>query len=252
MDQFIEREIGRQYALSWTSESSTASRISPLGRENKKGTHLTIQRRFYKEADKSGLTTLQEVNEFFWAWLEQCYHQAKHKGIGMPPLERWQMEEHLMERLSLETLEQKMQRRTYRGVDFKTALIRLNGKRYQASQNLAGEKRLQVRWPFDDESAETSGAMEYLWNAWSACCGTDIDYSKRPVKKADEEPKVLDCSKQLRLSMVARHRRREDACGYEKNHLFPRTRLCRGKLPGANAERIDRALQMSVQALITA
>ena len=80
--------------------------------------YLTIQRRFYKEADKSGLTTLQELNEFFWAWLEQCYHQAKHKGIGMPPLERWQMEEHLIERLSLETLEQKMQRRTYRGVDF--------------------------------------------------------------------------------------------------------------------------------------
>lgn len=179
----------------------------PSGKGKQERHYLTIQRRFYKEAEKSGLTTLEELNEFFWAWLEQCYHQVKHKGIGMPPLERWQIEEHLIERLSLETLEQKMQRRAYRDVDFKTALIRLNGKRYQASQNLAGEKRVQVRWPFDDESAVNifrNGALR--GRAELFVVGADIDYSKRPVRKADDEPKVLDCSKALRLSMVARHR----------------------------------------------
>ena len=169
--------------------------------------YLTIQRRFYREAEKSGLTTLDELNEFFWAWLEQCYHQESHKGIGMPPLERWQMEEHLIERLSLETLEQKMQRRAYRDVDFKTSLIRLNGKRYQASQGLAGERRMQLRWPFDDESAVNiwrNGV--FVERAELLVVGPDIDYSKRPQRKEADEPKVLDCSKQLRLSMVARHR----------------------------------------------
>ena len=178
----------------------------PSGKGKQERYYLTLQRRFYKEASKSGLTTLQELNEFFWAWLEQCYHEVKHKGIGMPPLERWQMEEHLIERLSLETLEQKMQRRTYRSVDFKTSLIRLNGKRYQASQNLAGQKRVQVRWPFDDESAVNiwrNGV--FAERAELLIVGADIDYSKRPVRKVDDEPKVLDCSKQLRLSMVARH-----------------------------------------------
>lgn len=65
------------------------------------------------------------------------------------------MEEHLIKRLSLEELDEKMLRRAYRDVDFKTALIRLNGKRYQASQSLAGQKKVQLRWPFDDESAVT-------------------------------------------------------------------------------------------------
>lgn len=180
----------------------------PSGKGKQERHYLTIQRRFYKEAKKSGLTTLQELNEFFWAWLEQCYHQVKHKGIGMPPLERWQVEEHLIKRLSLETLEQKMQRRTYRDVDFKTALIRLNGKLYQASKSVAGVKRVQVRWLFDDESAVNiwrDGA--FVERAELLVVGADIDYSKRPVRtKEDDEPKVLDCSKQLRLSMVARHR----------------------------------------------
>jgi transposase InsO family protein len=178
----------------------------PPGKGKQERHYLTIQRRFYKEAEKSGLTTLQELNEFFWAWLEQFYHQVKHRSLGMPPLERWQMEEHLIERLPLETLEQKMQRRAYRDVDFKTALIRLNGKRYQASQSLAGAKRVQVRWPFEDQSAVNvwRGGV-FVERAELFVAGADIDYSKRPVRKTDDEPKVFDCSKQLRLSMVARH-----------------------------------------------
>jgi len=181
----------------------------PPGKGKQERHYLTIQRRFYKEAEKSGLTTLQELNEFFFAWLEQCYHQETHKGIGMPPLERWQMEENLIERLSLETLEQKMQRRTFRDVDFKTSLIRLNGKRYQASQKLAGEKKVQVRWAFDDESAVNIFRKGvFMERAELLVVGADIDYSKRPVRKEedDDEAKVLDCAKQLRLSMVARRR----------------------------------------------
>jgi hypothetical protein len=117
------------------------------------------------------------------------------------------MEEDLIERLSVETLEQKMQRRAYRDVDFKTALIRLNGKRYQASQKLAGEKRVQVRWAFDDESAVSIVRNgEIMERAELLVVGADIDYSKRPERKEADDPKVLDCSKQLRLSMVARHR----------------------------------------------
>jgi putative transposase len=179
----------------------------PPGKGKQERHYLTLQRRFYKEAEKSGLRTLQELNEFFFAWLEQCYHQEKHKGIGMPPLERWQEEEHLIERLSLETLEQKMQRRAYRDVDFKTAVIRLNGKRYAASQGLAGEKRVQLRWPFDDESAVNIWRKGvFMERAELLVVGADIDYSKRPVRKEEDEAKVLDCAKQLRLSMVARRR----------------------------------------------
>jgi hypothetical protein len=165
-----------------------------------------MQMRFYKEAKKAGITTLQELNEFFWAWLDECYHKVKHNTLKMTPLERWQREEASIKRLSQEDIARCMQLRTRRTVDTKTALIRLDGRRYQASQSLAG-KRLQVRWPFDDISAVNiwqSGA--FLERAELFVPSADIDYSKRPVRKQDEEPKVLDCSKQLRLSLVARYR----------------------------------------------
>jgi len=109
--------------------------------------------------------------------------------------------------LSLEKLHEAMQRRERRTVNERTGLIQLNGKLYQASQNLAG-KRLQIRWPFDDESAV------FIWQDGGFCeraplfiPAADIDYSKRPQRQKKEEgPKVLDCSKRLRLSLVAKYR----------------------------------------------
>lgn len=184
-----------------------SEKYRPSGKGKQERHYLTIQRRFYREAEKSGLTTLEELNEFFFAWLEQCYHQEKHKGIGIPPIERWQMEEHLVERLSLQTLDEKMQRRASRDVDFKTALIRLNGKHYQASRRLAGVRKVQARWPFNDESAvNIFQDGKFVERAEMFVAGPNIDYSKRPQRKTEEEPRVLDCSKRLRLSMVARHR----------------------------------------------
>ena len=99
-----------------------------------------------------------------------------------------------------------MQLRARRTVDSKTALIRLEGKRYQASRELGG-KRVQVRWPFDDDSAVNiwqSGA--FVERAELFVPSADVDYAKRPQRKREEEPKVLDCSKKLRLSLVAKYR----------------------------------------------
>ena len=184
-----------------------AEEYHPEGKGKQERHYLTIQMRFYKEAKKSGILTIQELNEFFWAWLDECYHKVKHQSLGMTPLERWQREEASIKRLSLEELHQCMQLRDRRTIDSKTALIRLDGKRYQASQNLAG-KRVQVRWPFDDDSAVNvwrDGA--FVERAPLFVPSADIDYSKRPNRpQKREEPKVLDCSKQLRLSLVAKYR----------------------------------------------
>jgi putative transposase len=183
-----------------------AEEYKPEGKGKQERYYLTIQMRFYKEAKKAGIVTLQELNEFFWAWLDECYHKVKHNTLKMPPLERWQKEEGLIKRLSQEDIRRCMQLRTRRTVDTKTSLIRLDGRRYQASQNLAG-RRVQIRWPFDDNSAVNiwqSGA--FVERAELFVPSADIDYSKRPQRKQEEEPKVLDCSKRLRLSMVAKYR----------------------------------------------
>lgn len=178
----------------------------PEGKGKQERHYLTIQMRFYKEATKAGIVTLQELNEFFWAWLDECYHKVKHNSLKMTPLERWQQEEDSIKRLSQEEIQRCMQLRTRRTVDTKTALIRLDGRRYQASRSLAG-KRLQVRWPFDDISAVNiwqSGA--FVERAELFVPSSDIDYSKRPQRSQEDEPKVLECSKKLRLSLVAKYR----------------------------------------------
>lgn len=179
----------------------------PEGKGKQERYYLTIQTRFYKEAEKAGILNIQELNEFFWAWLDECYHKAEHNTLKMTPLARWQREEARIKRLSLEEIQRCLQLRRYRKVDSKTALIRLEGKRYQASQNLGG-KRVQVRWPFDDDSTVNiwqHGA--FLERAERFVPSADIDYSKRPLRQKEEKgPKVLDCSKQLRLSMVAKYR----------------------------------------------
>lgn len=179
----------------------------PEGKGKQERYYLTIQMRFYKEAQKAGLATLQDLNEFFWAWLDECYHKVKHQTLKMTPLQRWQMDESLVKRISFERIHEAMQLRARRTVDTKTAQIRLNGKRYQASRNLAGQ-RMQVRWPFDDESAVNIWREgEFFERAELFVAGADIDYSKRPQRQAaEEEPKVLDCSKQFRAALVAKFR----------------------------------------------
>jgi len=179
----------------------------PEGKGKQERHYLTIKMRFYKEAKKAGIATLADLNEFFWAWLDQCYHNVKHTSLGMTPLERWQMEESRITRLSLERLHEAMQLRCRRTVDTKTALIRVNGKRYQAGRNLAGQ-RVQIRWPFDDQSAVNIWREgDFYERAELFTPLQDIDYSKRPDRRGkDEEPKVLDCSKQLRAALVSKYR----------------------------------------------
>jgi hypothetical protein len=162
--------------------------------------------RFYKEAKKAGLGTLEELNEFFWAWLDECYHKVKHSTLKMEPLVRWQKEEERIERISQEKIQQCLQLRARRTVHTKTAQIKLNGRCYQASQSQAG-KRVQLRWPFDDESAVNiwrNGV--FVERAELYVTPSDIDYSKRPQRKREEEEKILECSKQFRLALVASYR----------------------------------------------
>jgi len=179
----------------------------PSGKGKQERHYLTIQMRFYKEAQKSGLATLPELNEFFWAWLDECYHKVKHRSIGMTPLERWQMEEGLVQRISFEQLHEAMQLQVRRKIDNRTALIRLNGKHYQASKHLAGQ-RVQVRWPFDDESAvNIFRDRVFVERAELYVAKPDIDYAKRPQRQVrKEEPKVLECSKKFRSALVAKFR----------------------------------------------
>lgn len=179
----------------------------PPGRGKVERHYLTIQRSFYKEAQHSGLQTLEELNQFFWAWLDQRYHKDEHSGIKMSPLARWQKEEEFIKRVPPERLQESLKMRRNRTVDFKTSLIRLDGRRYQASKELGGEK-IQVRWQFDRiDEVEVWKQGEFVEKARLFLPSPDIDYSKRPVRESKREPgEVLEGSKKYRQLLIANYK----------------------------------------------
>ena len=50
----------------------------------------TCKSAFYPEAISSGIETLDELNRFFWGFLDEQYHQKVHSSTGQTPLDRWE------------------------------------------------------------------------------------------------------------------------------------------------------------------
>jgi putative transposase len=183
--------------------------------------YLTIQRSFYKEAQHAGLQTLAELNEFFWAWLDLRYHKEEHSSIKQAPLARWQEQEDMLKRVLPEKLAEALKLRANRKVNFKTALINVDGRRYQASKSLAGDN-IQVRWEFDrTDQVEVWKQGEFVEIAQLYVEPTDIDYSRRPSREAVVEPGcVLKSSKSYRLALVAKCRGDRQVSRDEQSELL--------------------------------
>lgn len=103
---------------------------------------------FLTEVRLSGVKTLEELNDLFWAWLEVEYHQKPHGETKEPPLIRWA--KHLLNFRKAEPSELasiflwKEKRKSS-----KTSLISLCGNEYELSPHLA-DRWVEVRFnPFD-------------------------------------------------------------------------------------------------------
>lgn len=49
-----------------------------------------VRQAFLPEVEVAHITTLEELNASFWAWLEVIYHRRTHSETGQSPLERYQ------------------------------------------------------------------------------------------------------------------------------------------------------------------
>lgn len=171
----------------------------------------TIKAGFYEEAKHSGLQSLEQLNEFFFAWLDKEYHNSTHKSLGMTPFERWQQDEEkgLIRLLTPEQIRHALMVEVDRTVNKKTALIQVNNRMYQAGRELAG-KKVQVRWEADrrNPTIEVWFKGKLIETAREMVPGSNIDYSKRPQRQRqpEKEPKILHSSKQYRLSLVSQYR----------------------------------------------
>jgi hypothetical protein len=158
----------------------------------------TVKAAFYAEAEHSGLTTLEELNQFFWAWLTKDYHHSDHSSINMTPLQRWQQDETRLERITPEDLRRALMIKGSRCVNRQTALLRIENSYFQASREFAG-KRVEVRWtagPLEKVEIWQRGKLAEI--APLAKIDENIDFSKRKKKSSIPRGITFESSKKYR------------------------------------------------------
>lgn len=61
----------------------------PQGRGKKERAYRTVAEQFAVEVDVVGVDTLEALNRYWTAWVEQVYHRRTHRSTGQSPLQRW-------------------------------------------------------------------------------------------------------------------------------------------------------------------
>ena len=108
----------------------------------------TLRLQFLPEVEVSNLTTLADLNESLWAWLECVYHQHEHSETKQTPLARFTAGLAQVRHADPETVRRAFLWREKRKVR-KDAMLSLQGNRYQVEPHLAG-RTLELRFdPFD-------------------------------------------------------------------------------------------------------
>jgi putative transposase len=125
-----------------------AAPYSPSGKGKQERFWLSLQIQFLPEVEASQLTTLTELNESLWAWLECVYHQHVHSETQQTPLARYTAGLDQVRHADPEVVRRAFLWREKRKVR-KDATLSLQGNRYQVEPNLAG-RTLELRFdPFD-------------------------------------------------------------------------------------------------------
>lgn len=94
------------------------------------------------------ISSLAELNEFFWAWLDVGYNRRRHGSTGQGPLDRWNQDPTELRRIDAVALREAFLWEEQRVVD-KTGCISLHGNTYEVETTLASQKVMLRYDPFD-------------------------------------------------------------------------------------------------------
>lgn len=125
-----------------------AAPYAPEGKGKIERWFESLRLQFLPEVEASDLTTLTELNESLWAWLECVYHQHEHSETKQTPWARYTAGLDQVRHADPETVRRAFLWREKRKVR-KDASLALQGNRYQVEPHLAG-RTLELRFdPFD-------------------------------------------------------------------------------------------------------
>ncbi|MBM3459301.1 MAG: DDE-type integrase/transposase/recombinase, partial [Armatimonadetes bacterium] len=124
----------------------------PQGRGKVEKFFQYVEKSFRPEAraliDAGSLTTLAQLNEFFWAWLEVAYHNKPHGATKHTPRERFDQDPEPLRRIDPTALREVFLWEEDRTAD-KTACFSLHSNHYEVEAVLA-RRKVRVRYdPYD-------------------------------------------------------------------------------------------------------
>jgi putative transposase len=125
-----------------------AAPYAPEGKGKQERFFETLRAQFLPEVAVSNLSTLTELNESLWAWVECVYHKHEHSETKQTPLARYTAGLEHVRPVDPEAVRLAFRWRETRKV-YRDATIALQGNRYQVDPALVGRK-IELRYdPFD-------------------------------------------------------------------------------------------------------
>lgn len=160
----------------------------PQGRGKLERPFATIQRSFLPEMEvmlREKVMSVDEVNDYFFIWLRQHYHEKVHSATKQKPMLAFESDPYPLRRVDLETLADAFLVEETRKVD-KTGVFKLNGREYHAPLELARTK-VSVRYdPFDPECIQVYCDAKRYADAYPLEVPEQIDFNKVTNKRRKE------------------------------------------------------------------
>lgn len=158
----------------------------PQGRGKLERLFATVQRSFLPEMElmlKERVMTVEEINDYFFLWVRQHYHEKIHSATKQKPMLAFESDPYPLRRVDLSTLVDAFLVEEERKVD-KTGVFRLNGREYQAPLELARQKVVLRYDPFDPASVQVYWDGQRYADAYFLTIPEQVDFAIVPEVEA--------------------------------------------------------------------
>lgn len=202
-----------------------ATPYAPEGKGKIERFFKTAKDAFYPEALRAGLQTLEELNEFFWGWLERVYQVRVHSELEQQtPTQRWEGGESGVRMPDPASLVDLFLWEEPRKVD-KTGCVHISDNAYPVGEHMVG-REVAVRFdPFDLTRIRIYADGAFVESvAPLKLVANTLRKAKR--KKREDKPAPLDSSITYRRTISAEFRRKMEAAYKQVRPVDPKRNDC--------------------------
>lgn len=174
----------------------------PQGRGKIEKFFQLVETSFVSEAlpliETGEITALDELNEYFWAWLKCYYHERVHSATKQKPLLRYESDTKEQRFKPLDEILDAFLLEETRKVD-KSCVFQLNGSLYEADSRLAGCK-VSVRYdPYDPKEIQVWYEGKRYANARPLEIYEHVPRNETPDSPEEVKPSGLNFLSMLKI-----------------------------------------------------